>query len=298
MIEIKWAWEHLKGYRKRYLLSFALHISMSLLALVNPNIVRRIIDDVLFGGDKSILLPLAVTMVAVTFSRTFIGYSVSLLIEFSATGFVYNMRKRMYDNFQAQDMQFYSNNTAGDLMTAMTSDMDMIRHSIAFVFRHLVSGSVLFFGVVTFYFVTNWRFALCILILTPMIFVITFIYNKKVRNIYIELRRRRSMLSTSAQENIEANRVVKAFANEAFEIGKFNERNGMYREQNLLAQRTWLKFMPYVEGLAQSMMVTVLLFGGIFLIRGDLTAGEYMAFSSLSWAVTDPMRKLGVLIND
>jgi len=46
------------------------------------------------------------------------------------------------------------------------------------------------------------------------------------------------------------------------------------------------------------MTVTVLLFGGIFLIRGDLTAGEYMAFSSLSWAVTDPLRQLGTLLND
>ena len=298
MIEIKWAWENLKGYRKRYILSLVLHITMSLMALINPNIIRRIVDEVLFGGDTSILIPLAATLVAVTFSRTLLGYSVITLIEFSSTGFVYNMRKRMYDNFQSQDMQFYTNNTAGDLMTSMTSDMDMVRYNISYVFRHLLAGTTLFFGVVIFYLVTNWKFALCILALTPLIFVVTFKYNKKVRNLYIELRRRLSMLNTSAQENIEANRVVKAFANEEFEINKFNGFSGMYREQNLLAQRTWLKYFPYVEGLAQSMTVTVLLFGAIFLIRGDLTAGQYMAFSSLSWAVTDPLRQIGVLLND
>ena len=298
MIELKWAWENLKGYRKRYVLSFVLHITISLLALVNPNIVRRVIDEVLFGGNKSILLPLVITMCAVTFSRTFIGYCMTALVEFSATGFVYNMRKRMYENFQAQDMQFYNNNPTGDLMTSMTSDMDMIRHNVAFVFRQIVAGSVLFLGVVTFYVMTNWKFALCILALTPLVFVVTFIYNKRVRHIYIELRRRLSLLNTSAQENIEANRVVKAFANEEYEIDRFNAHSGQYKEQNLLAQRTWLKYFPFVEGLAQSMTVTVLLFGGIFLIRGELTAGEYMAFSSLSWAVTDPMRQLGMLFND
>ena len=298
MIEIKWAWENLVGYRKRYILALALHMTMNLMVLINPNIIRRIVDEGLFGGNTSILLPLAATLVGVTFSRTIIGYSVTALIEFASTGFVYNMRKRMYDNFQAQDMQFYSANSAGDLMNAMTSDMDMVRHTIAFTFRNLISGSVLFLSVSVFYLVTNWRFALCILALTPMIFIITYVYNKRVRNIYIELRRRRSLLSTSAQENIEANRVVKAFANEQFEIDKFNNCNNMYREQNLLAQRTWLKYYPFVDGLAQSMMVTVLLFGGIFMIRGDLTAGEYMAFSSLSWAVTDPMRHLGNHIND
>ena len=298
MIEIRWAWENLKGYRKRYILALSLHVTLSLLVLINPNIVRRIIDEVLFGGDKSILIPLALTMCAVTFSRSLIAYCVTLLIEFSCTGFVYNMRRRMYDNFQSQDMQFYNNNTIGDLMTSMTSDMDMVRHNIAYVFRHLLAGTVLFLGVVTFYFATNWRFAFCILALTPLIFIITYVYNKRVRNLYIELRRRLSMLNTSAQENIEANRVVKAFANEAFEITKFNERSDMYRSQNLLAQRTWLKYFPFVEGLAQSMMITILLFGGVFLIRGDLTAGEYMAFSSLSWAVSDPLRQLGILLND
>jgi len=298
MIEFKWAWENLKGYRKRYLLSFALHITISLLALVNPNIMRRIIDEALFGGNTAILIPLALTMCAVTFSRTVIGYCMTMLVEFSSTGFVYNMRRRMYKHFQTQDMQFFNNNTTGDLMTSMINDMDMVRHNIAFVFRQIVAGSVLFIGVVTFYFLTNWRFALCILALTPLIFIITFFYSKKVRHLYIELRRRLSLMNTSAQENIEANRVVKAFANEAFEIDKFNERSGMYREQSLLAQRTWLKFFPYVDGLAQSLTVTVLLFGGIFLIRGDLTFGEYMAFSSLSWAVTDPMRQLGILLND
>ena len=181
MIELKWAWENLKGYRKRYVLSFVLHITISLFALINPNIVRRIIDDVLFGGDKSILIPLVLTMCAVTFSRTLIGYCMSALVEFSATGFVFNMRRRMYENFQSQDMQFYNNNPTGDLMTSMTSDMDMIRYNISFVFRQIISGSVLFIGVVTFYVMTNWKFALCILALTPAIFVVTFIYNKRVR---------------------------------------------------------------------------------------------------------------------
>ena len=298
MIEIRWVWDNLKGYRKRYIFALVLHISSSLMALINPNLVRRIIDEALFGGETSILIPLALTMCAVTFSRSVIGYSVMTLVEFSATGFVFNMRRRMYDNFQAQDMQFYNNNTIGDLMTSMTSDMEMVRHFISYVLRHLTAGCILFIGVVSFYFMTNWRFALCILALTPMIFIITYIYSKRVRNIYIELRQRLSMMNTSAQENIEANRVVKAFANEAFEIGKFNERSGNYRSQNLLAQRTWLKFFPFLEGFSQSMMVTILLFGGIFMIRGELTAGEYMAFSSLSWAVTDPLRQLGMLLNE
>ncbi|MDR3122077.1 MAG: ABC transporter ATP-binding protein/permease [Clostridiales bacterium] len=298
MLEVKWVWENLKGYRKRYVLCFLLSVTIQLFVLINPNLARRLVDEALLGGNTQLLVPLVLTMCGVTFGRTVIGYGMMALVEFSSQGLVFNLRKRMYENFQRQDMSFYGSNPVGDLMTAMTSDMDMIRHNVAFVFRQIISGLVLFLGTTICFFVINWKFALCIIALTPLIFCVTFVYNKRVRHIYIELRRRLSLLNTDAQENIEGNRVVKAFANERYEIEKFQERNGAYREQNLFAQRTWLKYFPYIEGLAQSMAVTTLLFGGIFLIRGELTGGEYMMFSSLSWAVTDPLRQLGQLFND
>ena len=300
MASFKWVWENLKGFRKRYLLCFAISMIVPLFFLINPTFSRRLVDEVLTAGRTELLIPTVAAMCGVTLFRSLLNYSSVALVESSSLGLVYNVRMKIYRHLQKQDMKFYANNTAGDLMTIMTSDIDMVRHNLVFVFRQIVSSVILFVAATIYYFVMNWKFALAMISLTPFIFLATFIYRTKVKTIYKELRRRLSRLNTDAQENIEGNRVVKAFANEQFEIDKFNAKSDAFRVQNLEAQYIWLRFFPIIEGLAQSMTVTMLLVGGILLMQGPdvLSPGEFMAFNSLSWAVSEPFRMLGQLFND
>jgi ATP-binding cassette subfamily B protein len=269
-----------------------------LFMLINPTFQRTLIDRVLGNGEIALLVPTVTAMCLVTLTRSLLNYASVALVESSSLGLVYNLRMKIYRHWQRQDMRFFRDNTPGDLMTVMTSDIDMVRHNLVFVFRQIVSSALLFISASAYYFIMNWRFALCMIALTPLIFLATYIYRGKVRGIYKELRRRLSKLNTDAQENIEGNRVVKAFANESYEIEKFNAKSDAFRVQNLGAQYIWLRFFPIIEGLSQSTAVTTLLFGGIFLINRSLTPGEFMAFNSLSWAVTEPLRQLGQLFND
>jgi ATP-binding cassette subfamily B protein len=286
MEAFKWLWGNLTGYRKRYMVCLALSIVMPFFMLVNPTLQRHLVDRVLVGGETDILI------------RTLLNYLSTVLVESASLGVMYSLRTQVYAHLQAQDMRFFDENPAGDLMTIMTSDIDMVRHSLVFVFRQIISGILLFLCASVYYFIMNWKFALAMIALTPLIFVVTMVYRTKVKTIYKELRQRLSRLNTNAQENIEGNRVVKAFAREQYEIEKFNAKSGAFRDQNLHAQYIWLRFFPYIEGLSQSMVVTTLLFGGMFLISGDLTPGEFIAFNSLSWAVVMPFQMIGGLFND
>jgi ATP-binding cassette subfamily B protein len=298
---IRWLWENLKGYRKRYLLCLSLSVITPFFMLVNPTLQRQLVDHVM-TGEKNIdlLVPTILIMLGVTFLRSLLGYFSVMLVESASLGLMYNMRNKVYNHLQEMDMHFYDDNPAGDIMTIMTSDIDMVRHTLVFVFRQIISGILLFLGASVYYFILNWKFALCMIALTPFIFITTFIYRKRVKNIYKELRQRLSKLNTDAQENIEGNRVVKAFAREAHEIDKFNSKSDAFRVQNMDAQYLWLKFFPYIEGLSQGMTVITLLVGGILMMQGPevLSMGEFIAFNSLSWAVTEPLRQLGSLFND
>ncbi|MCI8623679.1 MAG: ABC transporter ATP-binding protein [Provencibacterium sp.] len=297
-MQLSWIWENLQGYRKRYILGFVLAVLFPLSSLVNPNFSRMLIDRVLLGGETELLVPLVLTMIAVTLVRTLMGYAMMGLFEVSSQGLVYNLRLKLYNHLQELDMSFYDRYRTGDLMTALTSDIDMIRHNVNYIFRTFLS-SILLFAAATVYFLTiNVKFTLVLIAVTPFILIISRRYIKKVRHVYIELREKLSLLNTDAQENIEGNRVVKAFANERYEIEKFEEKNMGFHDQNLTASYMWLRYYPWIETLAQSMTVTIMLFGGIFLIRGELTSGEFLAFSSLSWAVCDPFKQLGQLLND
>ena len=74
--------------------------------------------------------------------------------------------------------------------------------------------------------------------------MVSLLFSKKIQPIFVEVRERLSKLNTNAQENIAGNRVVRAFAREEFEKERFEEKNAAFRDINLKASLTWLKFQP------------------------------------------------------
>ena len=92
--------------------------------------------------------------------------------------------------------------------------------------------------------------------------------------------------------------MVKAFAREDYEIARFDEKNADYKKANTKASLLWLQYSPYIEGLSQSLSIAVLLVGGAFLISGRISIGTFTLFNGLTWTLTDPMRMLGMHLND
>ena len=146
--------------------------------------------------------------------------------------------------------------------------------------------------------VVDWKLTLCLAAITPFILIITRIFSKIIHPMYVNLRERLSSLNTVAQENIAGNRVVKAFAREEFEKEKFDEKNRQFRDVNLKTTYVGVKFNPVIDLLSQLLTIITLLAGGLFMMNGELTAGEMLAFSSLTWALATPLKNLAMIIND
>ena len=197
-----------------------------------------------------------------------------------------------------KDMHFFDTHTKGDLVTRLTGDLDMIRHSIAWIIMMVVESSALFLFTVIYFFTLDWLMTLFILALTPILFIVTRMFSKRVGPKYVVLREKLSRLNTKAQENIAANRVVKAFAREEYEKEDFDKYNRDYCEHNQQAAMVWLTFQPYIETLAQALWAVQMLVGGIFVINGRITIAQYTVFSGLLWTIANAMRNIGMLIND
>ncbi|MBE6883917.1 MAG: ABC transporter ATP-binding protein [Ruminococcaceae bacterium] len=307
MLQIKWVWKNLKGMRAQFITGIALSLVYALMSIINPHLSSLIVDNVIVGTvneagetvrNMDYLVPVALSMIGVTFAMQVANYFGIVLSDTAGQGFIYNMRKRLYQNMQNQEMSFFDLYRTGDLMTRLTGDLDMVRHAIAYIFRQLLVCVVLFLSGSIAAFVINPRFAVCLVIVTPIIFLLSSTYFKKIRPCYVQVRNSLSDLNTCAQENIEGNRVIKAFASEKFENDQFRAKNKAFYDINLETNLVWLKFYPYIEFFAQYMSIAILFAGGIFLIKGWMTAGELSAFSMLTWTISDPLRTLGVLLND
>lgn len=307
MFQIKWVWQNLKGYHGRYIFALFSTVLLAASALVNSLIIAKIMDEIFVPISKGEaladallghLIYLVLLLIGFTILRTSFCYLSVMTYETCSQGLIYKLRNDLYKNMQQQDMGFYSKNRTGDLMTRLTGDMDMIRHTVAWVFRMIIDCVVLFLAATICFIIKDVLFALSLLIVTPFIFLLTMKFSKKVGPLYVDLRERLSQLNTCAQENISGNRVVKAFAREEYEKEKFNEKNADFKKANLKATMLWLKYCPYIDGLSQALSVSVLLVGGIFLINGRISMGTFTLFNGLCWTLTNPMRTIGMLMND
>lgn len=307
MFQVKWIWKNLEGCRKRYIFALFSTVILSVAALLKSTITADIMDTVftpvMEGGVVTPelwnrLVWLVILLLGFTIFRTGFNYLSVMTYEMCSQKLLFKLRHDLYGNMQAQDADFFAKNRAGDLMTRLTGDLDMVRHTVCWVIRSLIDCAILFLSTSITFLIVDWQFALSLLIVTPVIFVFTKAFAKRVRPLHIYQRECLSKLNTAAQENIAGNRVVKAFAREDYEINQFDERNQVFKEANVKSTMMWLKFAPYIDGLSQALSVTVLLVGGLFLINGRISIGTFTLFNSLTWTLSNPMRMLGFLVND
>lgn len=304
--KLAWLWENMQGTRGIYIVGMLGTIVYNVLQLTVPYYSGKIVDIFLTGENarenmrtnSDLFYKLLIAMVGFTFLRTIIVYLDCMIYEHVSQTVLYRVRNYLYNKIERQDMTFYSTYRTGDLMTRVTGDLDAVRHMVAWVIRMVIESFSLFGAAAIFFLYINWKMALCLLVISPFVFWIIYLFKNKVAPMHALLREKLAQMNTYAQENISGNRVVKAFAREDYEIQKFDKANKDYAKTNKATGMVWLKFYPYVESIANLMPVVMLAVGGVFLIRGQLTMGEYVAFSSLIWAIANPMRQMGNIMNE
>ncbi len=303
---LEWLWDNMEGYRLIYVISILGTVAYNMMQLTVPFFSSQIVDKFLTGPEARVYFNehseefyrLLIMMIAFTILRCFIVYIDCYGYEKVSQGVLFRIRNYLYDKIQRQDMKFYSTYRTGDLMTRVTGDLDAVRHMVAWVIRMVVEAISLITAVGIYFLFMNWKMALCLLAVAPVIFIVIIKFKTEVAPMHALLREKLAAMNTIAQENISGNRVVKAFAREDYEIEQFDKCNKDYRDTNKKTANIWIKYFPIVETFANLLPVILLLIGGLFLINSEMTMGEYVAFSGLIWAIANPMRQLGNVMNE
>ena len=288
----------MKGKRAVFTGGIFLTLVTSAMRVINPMLGLRIIDEVIIPKNTEPLIPFLVTMMIVQLTRLSLNYIQIMLMEIASTDVMTRLRRDMYEMVQWQDFRFLSRFPTGNLMTRMTQDLDRLRHTVAWVSYQFIGAIALFAATFIFYLYINWKLALCLVAITPFILYISRRFVKKIRPRFMLLRQKLTDLGTAVTENIDGNRVVRAFAREEYEKEKVEKHNSEFRDISCENALITAKYQPFLDTTSQLLMVVMVVVGGYFLIRGWMTPGEYMAFSSLTWALSMPMMMLGPLLAD
>ncbi len=306
MFLFRWLWKNMKGCRALYIMALCLTVICQSMYIITPYFTQQITDTFIINDNDyknitehtTLMIAMRAAMVGCTVLRCLIQYGSNMIYEHTSQTLIYRVRKVLFDRIENQDASFYNVYRTGDIMTRVTSDLDMVRHSIAWIIKTIVECIVLFSASLIYFFTMDWLMALCLISLTPVILFITWLFKRKAGPLYVDLREKLSRMNTAAEENISGNRVVKAFAREDYEIKQFDKYSQEYNTANKKASFMWLKFFPFLETTAQSLSVIMLICGGIFVVNGRISMGQYAAFSGLIWTLSNPMRTLGNIVND
>ncbi|ULT57491.1 ABC transporter ATP-binding protein/permease [Neobacillus drentensis] len=298
MQSIRWVWGYIKDVRIRLFSGLFLALVVSVLNMLNPYFAGKIVDKVIYGHQSGLLWPFLGAMIGVTVIKTVIRYNYQIMFEAVSQNVIFKMRDQLYDRLQKLDFSFFDRTKTGDIMARMTGDLEAVRHFTAWAIYMIFENLTILLIAIGFMFYINPLLALAMIAVTPIIGFFATRLSFTVKPTFTEIRGQFARLNSVVQENISGNRVVKAFAKEDYEIEKFSIENEAFKEKSLNSAKVWEKYLPVLDSLAGVLTVVMILVGGIMVIHGSLTFGELVTFNSLIWALNNPMRMAGWLLND
>lgn len=273
-------------------------IISSAMALIIPLLSGLIVDHVIIQGRANELVRLCVMMVVFTVVRMATCYGYQMWMERFGQNTVFRLVSDEYEKLHNLDFTYFNHTRTGDIMSRLTSDTDAIRHALSWLSYQVLGAVVMFVGALVMMFTIDWRLALALACVTPFIFILTNKLSKHAHPLFFAIRNSLAGMNSMVEENIEGNRVVKAFVREPFETEKFDEHNDDYMRRNMALAYNSRKYMPWLDGLGFSLQLITLGLGGFLVIKGYMTLGDLVAFNSYLWMVDGPVRQSGWLIND
>jgi ABC-type multidrug transport system fused ATPase/permease subunit len=287
----------LRPYRTGVIVSLLLAGTAIGFTVAIPYLTGQAVNAVRPGHhDRSALIAIGIAIggaallrLAFTVARRLVAGRVSLGVE-------YDLRQRMYEHLQRLELGFFDRQQTGQLMSRATVDLQAVRFFLGYGLVFLLqSGLTLLLGGVAM-FVLNPVLAAVALWPVPFVVLVAARYGRRARPALQEVQQRIAELTAEAEENVSGVRVVKAFAREQRQLGRFRHSVRRVFDQSMYSTRLQAFYQPLIGFLPNLGLAAILLVGGRQVIDGSLTLGAFTAFYAYMLMLISPMRTLGVFL--
>ncbi len=268
------------------------------LDMLSPQVTKRIIDDVITGGNMALLPKLLIMILIIGLGRCIFQYFKELTFDCLSVRISMNIRRDLFTHLQGLSLSFFDKNNTGELMSRVKDDVDRIWNALGFVSMLIIEVIIHTSIVIYCMFHLSPMLTIIPLIAMPAMGVLAVLMENKLGTIYEQISAENAALNTVAQENLSGVRTVKAFAREKYEIKKFLSHNNRYYELNMKQSKVFIKYNPYFQLVSKLLPLLVIIIGGNLVIKGGITLGTLGAFTEYSMNIVWPMEMLGWLSND
>ncbi|MEM9775896.1 MAG: ABC transporter ATP-binding protein [Chloroflexota bacterium] len=288
----------LRPYRSQVILAVFFIVSAALVGVVaQPWIVGQVFDQGIEAGSVSDLrFWIGVFIASALFEWVANRYRISIM-GIVGGHVVADVRAKLYNHLHTLSLNFHNNYSVGRMMSRLLGDITMLRDFITWSISGLFRSFFSLFGIIAIMLVINWRLALISFSVLPILAIATNYYRINIRLAYRSARTRSSLISGYFNESISGIRVTKSFTREEENFGFFDLLNSDLKRINFDAAFMTAIFFPAVEIVGSLSIGLVVVFGGMFILDQQLTAGELIAFVLYVQRFFEPIRELAQRFN-
>ncbi len=312
MKSVRILWKYMENNRLLYLGAILSVGLASLAAISGPLVIRITIDSVI--GDVPLAAPLlirsfvenigqafwipGIVLIVITTFRGLFMFLRGRLSAQASENIAKSIRDRIYDHIQHLPFKYHKGADSGDLMQRCTSDIETIRRFLGVQMVEVGNALFMVFFITTIMLRTDVRMALISMIAIPIIFTFAMVFFLKVKKAFKEADEAEAELTTVLQENLMGIRVVRAFANQDYEIERFDKKNQVNRDK--VYRLIWLLacYWSASDFMAFLQIGLVLISGAYFTANGEITIGTMVLFTTYIGMLVWPVRQLGRILTD
>lgn len=285
-----------RPYKGLFLLDFGCAVVVGLLELAFPVAVNQVIDQIM--PQKNFRL------VALACAGLFAFYAVNTLLQYIVIFFGHklgvnietDMRRDLFRHLQKQSFSYYDEQKTGNLISRLTTDLfeiaEVAHHGPEDVFITIMTLA----GSFILMYRAHAKLALATFALLPLITIALIFFNKQMTKVNLSIYENLGDFNAGVQASVSGIRVTQSFANEPFEAKRFKGLSEGYRQSKIRFYKVMAASSAYNYLLIRSISLFTLIFGAYYVIKGELTYGQFVFFILLSNVFVRPIEKVNNMI--
>ena len=286
----------LRPYRWSLWISIVLAVASQATSIGLVLVTGSVIDEAIVPEQRDELWKLIWIILALGAAKALLMVGRRFISGWQALGVEFDLRNALYAHLVRMSFGFYDRHQTGQLMSRATVDLQAVRfflgYGLIFFFQHVLT----IVGVTAVMLYLRWELALVALAVTPLIVALAYRYSHVAHPILRDVQQKMADVATVAEENIVGVHVVKAFAQEQAEHGKFAARSEAVFSRSVEANRQRALYVPLLSFVPLIAQAAVLLVGGWMVVQNTLSIGDFFRFNIFVTMLIMPLRMLGMWI--
>ena len=286
---------YVKPYRKWMTISIIALLFSVGLGLILPLVVRNLVDFVLIDMNLPRLNQLAAALLAVFIVQALFSFVHRLSLAYVGERAVADIRISVYTHLQRLSLSFYADQRTGEFISRLTNDVSLLQTAVTDSLVALLRQVVTLLGASILLFFLNWRLTLVILAGIPIITLTMVWLGRKIRTASKQVQDALAEAANVVEETTTGIRIVKSFAREAHEIGRFTSKVNETFEAAMYRAKVSSVLGPIIGFMAFASITFTLWYGSFEVIQGRLSAGGLVAYLVYTMMVAGPIASLAGL---